>query len=159
MPPQNPYGTTPDESINKEKTMLQDAKNLLTLQVEDNDYLMYLYLAANETRLEEAKATAVNAGDTMTHPPSHDDDIIIGAPSVHFDPYLSQNQSYRPESSDEQNKANSDDHQELANERGKAMTDKNVIKSLEDDWLPISSPWDRYIKKLPIQMNKKSQRS
>ncbi|KZS19089.1 Uncharacterized protein APZ42_014610 [Daphnia magna] len=147
VPLKTPYEMSPDElaTPNKQNTMSQDAQNLLTLQLEGNDYLTYFYLAANETRLEEAYLTAAaNAGDTVTHPPSDDDDIIIGAPSVHFDPYLSQNQSLKPKSFEEQNKANSDDHWKLTNEGGKAMVDENVIKSLDEDWLPISSPWDKY---------------
>ncbi|XP_059352536.1 uncharacterized protein LOC130700231 [Daphnia carinata] len=149
-PSQNPHGTSPDElaTPNKQNTMSQDAQNLLTLQLEGNDYLTYLYLAANETQLEEVYLTAAtNAGDTVTHPPSDDDDIIIGAPSVHFDPYLSQNESSKPKLSGEQNTANSDDHWKLTNEGGKAAVDENVIKSLDEDWMPISSPWDIYGKK------------
>lgn len=118
--------------------MSDDAQNLMKLELEGNDYLTYLYLGMNETRLMmeggNPGGTAKNAGDQMTHPPptDDDDDIIIGSPTMHFDPYLSRNQSFTYKSSAE----NVKDHHD--------RTRMNIIKSLDDDWLPISSPWDKY---------------
>ena len=118
------------------KLMSDDAQNLMKLELEGNDYLTYLYLGMNETRLMERgnPGTTKKAGDQMTHPTptDDDDDIIIGSPTMHFDPYLSRNQSFTHKLSAE----NVKDHQD--------QTRMSIIKSLDDDWLPISSPWDKY---------------
>ncbi len=136
------------EESDPSKVMSDDGPNFLKMELDGNDYLTYLYLGMNETRLaggeEEHPTASANAGDHMTHPPSKaDDDIIIGSPTtINFDPYLSRNQSFRSKSSDDQlfpqvNGAGDDDHRQTT------MT-ANIITSLDEDWLPIASPWEKY---------------
>lgn len=138
---------SPPEESDPSKVMSDDGQNFLKMELDGNDYLTYLYLGMNETRLaggEEQHPTAsASAGDQqMTHPPSKDDDdIIIGSPTtINFDPYLSRtNQSFRSKSSGDQPFPQvSGDH-----DRQQTMT-ANIITSLDEDWLPIASPWDKY---------------
>ncbi len=127
--------------------MSDDGPNYLKMELDGNDYLTYLYLGMNETRLageQHPTASAASTGDQqMTHPPSKDDDdIIIGSPTtINFDPYLSRtNQSFRSKSSGDQPfpQVNGD------HDSQQTMTATNIITSLDEDWLPIASPWDKY---------------
>lgn len=111
---------------------LLDPKFLLNLNAEGDGYLTYLYLAPGNNQLDEAYLkAAANTGDRMRHPvnqAAQDHEIIIGAPSMNFDPYHSRGQLYRALPPQEHAKSD----------------EEHVFMLLEDDWIPIPSPWEKY---------------
>lgn len=115
---------------------------------------MYLYLPPGDNQLDQQFLTAAaTAGDKINKiTPLQDDedeqDVIIGSPSMAFDPYISNEHSFAVEELPYQEPT--DDFQvEEEDQKDQETNDKsgeqaNIIETLHNDWVPIPSPWDKY---------------
>ena len=134
---------------------LLDPENILKFQPVGDDYLTYLYLEPSDNRLDQMYLTAAaNAGDGMKQKPQVDEeeeDIIIGAPSMNFDPYLSRGLVFNSGPVHEQNlKKENHPFRPLIQGRNEIKVNDDLSKLMEDDWIPIPSPWEKYKTNLEV---------